>query len=181
MFKFTRNGQLILELFFKDPESSFYTRQIARLLNKEPGVFQRDLIKLVKDEILVSKKQGNNVFYSLNQNYFLLQELKDIFKKTVGIEYQLKLLLSNFPAKIKKAFIYGSVAANKETASSDIDLLLVGTIDEPLLASKISDLERVLGREIHYVIMIPTEYQKKKSDGDSFLTNIENKPIINLI
>ncbi len=181
MFRFTKNGWLVLELFFKNPEKSLYTRQIGRLLNKEPGIFQRDLTKLAKDEILLSQKQGNNVYYNLNQNYFLFSELKNIFSKTTGIEAQLKKLLNSFPEKIKKAYVYGSVAIGKETSSSDIDLLLVGTVDEPLMASEISNLERTLGREIHYVIMLPEEYLKKKSGGDSFLNDIESKPIINLI
>ncbi|HPR91591.1 MAG TPA: nucleotidyltransferase domain-containing protein [Candidatus Paceibacterota bacterium] len=181
MFKFTKNEQLILDLFFKKPEESFYVRQMGRLLNKEPGVFERDLNRLLEEKILLSQKIGNNVFYSLNKNYFLLPELKNIFKKTVGIEYQIKSFVNTFPEKINKAFIYGSVAANKENSASDIDLFLVGNITEPLLSEKIHSLETTLGREIHYVLMSPEEYKHKKDARDSFLNNIENKPIISLI
>ncbi len=47
MLNFTKNQTLVLEIFFNQPERAFYLRELARLLGKQPGVFQKDINKLV--------------------------------------------------------------------------------------------------------------------------------------
>jgi predicted nucleotidyltransferase len=177
---FTKNQRLILEIFFNHSDEAFYLRQIARLLNKKPGVFQRDINNLVDDGIIESYYQGNNRFFKINKNYPLYQELKSIFLKTSGVQAELLKVLKGIKG-IKQAFIYGSFARGEEKKDSDIDLFLIGTVDEKVLIEKLTKLETKFTREINYSLIGETEYKKKLKNKDSFLLNILKQSKIDLI
>ena len=168
---FTKNQSLILEIFFNHSEDSYYLRQISRFLNKEPGVFQRDINNLVKDGILESYYQGNNRFFKINKNYPLYKDFKNIFFKTIGARGELEKILKNTKG-IKEAFIYGSFARREEKKQSDIDLCIIGSINENSLIKKLTQLEKKINREINYILLSEKEYKDKLKNKNSFLENI---------
>jgi predicted nucleotidyltransferase len=177
---FTKKQVQILEIFFNNPEKSFYLRQLARMLRVEPGVFQKDINKLVKNALLTSEFQANSRFFKLNKNYPLYQEIKNVFFKTVGAEGRLKRLFSQLK-KIEFAFIFGSYAEGKEDSLSDIDIMIIGNINEKDFISELIKIEEQLDREINYHIYTKQDLQKKIKDKNSFIKNIINKPKIFLI
>jgi len=180
VLKFTKNQILILEIFFNDPEKSYYLRELARMIGKQPGVFQRDIKRLAEDGILVSEYKANSLFFKLNKNHHLYKEYKSIFFKTLGARGKLKDILREIK-NIKSAFIFGSFAKGKEDSYSDIDLMIIGKPDEDELISKISKLESKIGREINYHIFSSSDWKKKIQEKDSFLENILGQPKMFLI
>lgn len=178
--KFTKNQSLILEIFFNHPEKSYYLRELGRFLDKEPGIFQKDINQLVEKGILISEYRANSRFFKLNKFHPLYSEFKAIFFKTLGAQGQLEKILKKIK-NIKIAFIFGSFAQEKEDFYSDIDLMIIGNPDEDLLISAISQLERRLDREINYHIFASKDWKKKIQEKDSFLENIISQPKIFLI
>jgi len=180
MFDFLKNGRAeILELFFKNPDREFYFREIAASLNKEPGAIQNYVNSLVDQNILQDERKGNMRFFKLNKNHPLYDDIKSIISKTVGLEYKLKELVSVLP-KLEYAFIFGSIAKGKEYGDSDIDLLLIGEVDQNFLVEKISKLQSELSREINYQVYTKAEVVKKLAEKNEFFLNIFSEPIINL-
>lgn len=172
MFNFLKNGTgQLLQVFFQDPERKLYIRELGKLLNKEPGYFQRILNNLVEEGLLIDEREANLRYFKLNKEYPLYEELKQIISKTLGIELKLKEL-SNELEKIKYAFIFGSIAANKENGYSDIDLMLIGNVDQEFLTEKISKLEKELGRIINYHIYHKAEIAKKLKEKNDFIVKI---------
>lgn len=180
MFDFLKNekGQ-ILNLFFQDPDKEYYMREIARILDKEPGHFQAYLNSLVKDGILKDEKKGPLRYFSLNKAHPLYDELKTMVSKTLGIESKLKKIVNEFD-KIESAFIYGSIARNTENSFSDIDLILIGEANEDLLLALLSGAESELKREINYQIYSKKEFKQKLKNKNEFLTKVlkESKIIL---
>lgn len=178
MLDFLKNGKgKILALFFKDPNKEYYLREIAKILGQEPGYFQGYLKSLVSDEILLDERRANLRYFRLNKNHPLYEELKAIVSKTLGLEYKMKELVGGFDG-IQHAFIFGSVAKNTEISGSDIDLMLVGEVDEDLLITKIDVLEDELKREINYHIYRAGEFKEKLEKNSDFLTKILDEPKI---
>ncbi len=177
---FTKNQNLILKTLFDNPEKSYYLRELGRTINKEPGVFQRDINKLVERNILTSEYKGKSRFFKLNKNHSLYKELKSIFFKTLGAEGKLRELLESFRS-IKAAFIFGSYAQEREDSFSDIDLMIIGRLDEDHLITEISKLEKKLDREINYHIFSPDDWKNKVQEKDPFIKNIIAKEKIFLI
>jgi predicted nucleotidyltransferase len=177
---FTKNQTLILELFFGDSGKEYYLREIGRILGKEPGVFQKDINKLVESGILLSKFQANSRFFELNKKYPLYKELKSIFFKTLGAEGRLKEILKDIK-NIDVAFIFGSYAKNKEDSFSDIDLMIMGDPDEDFFIGEISKLEKRINREINYHIFSKKDLKNKIKKKNSFIKGILSGPKIFLI
>ena len=180
MLNFLKNGGgEILKLFFRDQEKEYYFREIAKKLNKEPSHDQKYLDKLVEDKILLDERRGNMRFFRLNKEYPLYEEIKSIISKTIGLENELKELVDKLD-NVECAFIFGSVAKGTENSNSDVDLMLVGNINQDSLTTAISSLEGKIAREINYHIYSSQEIVKKIEEHDGFMTNIFLSPIIKL-
>ena len=61
--------QEILNFFQARPGESFYLRELARRLSTDPGNLSRLLKDLVKQKQLVSKRKGNQVYFSLSKEF----------------------------------------------------------------------------------------------------------------
>ncbi len=80
-------------------------------------------------------------------------------------------VLINFKG-ITQAFIYGSFAKGEEREDSDIDLLIIGKINEDKLIDKLNKLEKKLQREINYTLYSKDEFEEKREKGNSFILDI---------
>ena len=140
----------LLGFYFLHEDESLYVNELVRRL----GLDKRNLIKklkeLEKEGIFISKMMGNLKYYSLNKRYPLYKEYKSIVLKTIGLEQKLKDALTNIKG-IKKAYIYGSYAEDKMDVSSDIDIIVMGNQDTILIQKKISQLQKLLDREINVI------------------------------
>jgi predicted nucleotidyltransferase len=174
----TKNQNLILGILFNTPEKAYYLNELARKMGKQPGVFQRDINKLTEGEILESFFDGNRRFFRLNKKYPLYKEMQSIFFKTTGIEGSLRDAIKKIKG-VERAFIYGSYAQGKERPASDVDVFIIGRIDENILIDGISKLEDKLSREINYTLMTKEEFEEKEKIN-SFVKNVLSNKIIEL-
>jgi len=170
----------LLVLFFTNPQKKYYLRELERLLGFSAGSIRRELLKFANDNLFKTERTGNLLYYSLNKDHPLFDELKSIISKTAGVEYSLRNKLSKIN-KIKTALIFGSFAAKKESKKSDIDLMIIGEPDITKLNYIISLLENKLKREINPVVYSFEEYQLKKKENSQFILDILKKPKILLI
>lgn len=165
--------------FFANSGVSLYVREIAQILNIDAGNLSKELSRLERMGAFTSKTRGNQKYYRINKAYPLYSELRSIVFKTIGIEGGLRSILNGLEG-ISCAFIYGSFAEGKEHPESDIDLLVVGKIDEDKLITRIDAFEKELGREINYNIYPPLEFKRRIEKNDSFITNVVKRKKIML-
>lgn len=170
----------LLVLFFTNISQNYYLREIQRRFGYSAGSIRRELLKLKQDDLLITQRVGNLLYYSLNTRHSLFKELQSIIAKTVGIEGGIRDSLSQIK-NIKAAFIYGSFAAKRETGMSDIDLMIVGEPDTTRLNGVIAELERRLNREINTTVYSASEYRKKKNLKAGFIQDLLKNPKIILV
>ena len=170
--------KLFVYLFAHETES-FYVRQIAALIDADPGNLSRELRKLAEEGVLSFSLKGKEKFYTLNKIYPLYKQFKEIISKSAGIESTLKNLISGYNG-ITLAFIYGSFAKGREDKASDIDLLIVGTISRDDFIRKIRRLESELNREINFTIYSKDEFAQKRKSRGSFLDVVLKDKVIML-
>ena len=171
----SRLRQKILSYYFTNPTNQLYVRQLASILREDPGNLSKELCKLENEGVFIAETKGNQKHFYLNKRYPLYNELKSILFKTVGVEGRLKDIIGKMKG-VQLSFIYGSYAANKENASSDVDLLIVGNPNEDELLERIESAEQSLGREINYNIYPAKEFKEKRKKRDNFITNILKRP-----
>ncbi len=121
--------------------------------------------------LLISEKQGNLKYYSINENFFLYPELKAIIFKTTGVQGLLKEALERLEG-IETAFIYGTYATGKESESSDVDIMIIGKPDLTEINEVISNLEEKLNREINYMCFDQEEFKERRKAGDAFINEV---------
>jgi len=167
----------ILKLFFQNPDKEYYLREIAKILGREPGFFQKVINDLVKEGILKDERRADLRYFKLNKDYPIYEEIKKIISKTVGLEAKIKEIVNNLKG-VEGAFIFGSFAKNRESSSSDIDLMLIGKIDQDYLMNKINKVEEELKREINYHLYSKDEIIKQLKNNNDFLIKVFNEPKI---
>lgn len=169
--------QKLLSYFFANLQANLYLREVSAILNEDAGNLSKELVRLEKAGIFVSNSRGKQKYFSLNKNYVLFKELKSVVSKTIGVEASLREIMDS-DSGIKTAFVYGSFAQNKETSSSDIDLLLIGKPQESKLMKKIDNLENSLGREINFTVYSEKDFANCIKSKNSFILNLIKRPKI---
>ena len=169
---FGRTRGAILALLYGKADQSFYTRQIAREVDGSVGAVQRELENLSKVELIVRSSVGSQVFYQANRDAPIFREMHALVNKTIGVFSVLWSALHPSAKRILVAFVYGSVARAEETAQSDVDLMLVGkaTLDEVL--SRLSTVEKSIGRPINPTVYSLLEFKSKLASGNHFLNAV---------
>ncbi|MDD5568259.1 MAG: nucleotidyltransferase domain-containing protein [Candidatus Omnitrophica bacterium] len=137
----------LFKLYFTNPEAEYYLRELERVLDIPVSMLRKELVRLEQEGVFLSHKKGILLYYSLNKSYPLFSELKSIVFKTVGIEGALKQALVKIRG-VELAFIYGSFAKKSENAASDIDLFIMGDIDEDHLVREIKRAEKGLKEKL---------------------------------
>ena len=163
------------------PDESFYVREIGRLTGVPTGPLHRELKALAESGLLARSVSGNQVRYQAARDCPIFPELAGIFRKTAGLADVLRESLSLLTDKIALAFVFGSVAQGKERPTSDIDLLVVGSVPfENVVEASHSARER-LGREVNPLVMSRDDFRAKQRGRDRFLSRVLKEPKIFVI
>ena len=161
----------ILKLFLTNPDTEFYVREISRRSGEPLNAVRRELGYLEKAGLVRSRNAGNLKYYAVVKEFPFYQELKKIIYATVGLgDYLAEKLRES--SRIELAFIYGSVARDEEKAKSDVDLFVIGEIDEDELHTVVSEAQKEIGREINYSLMSKAEFRRRLKNGDSFVKRV---------
>ncbi len=179
---FSGTQQRVLGLLFGQPERSFYATELISLAGVGSGAVQRELTRLTQSGLVTVKPLGNQKHYQANPASPIYAELCGVVRKTVGLAEPLRSALVSLAPHIKAAFVYGSIAKKEDTASSDIDLMLLSdtlTFADVILALQAATEE--LGREVNPNIYTPQDFAKRLNDGGSFVSRVMAQPKIWLI
>jgi len=170
----------VLSLFMLNAGSEYYLREIAQRTGLAVRSVQRAVEDLCEIQILEREKRGNSIYFRLNAQNPIVADLKGVFLKTVGLGDLLRDALSE-NTQIDAAFVYGSIAKGEETATSDIDLALIGEVPPAELSELLSDLEERTGREINATAFTREEWRERIATGDHFAMTLLREPKYMLI
>jgi len=170
----------LLSKLVMNPDKSFYIRELSKDLGVPYGMLYKEEKNLVSLGILREERRGKIVLVSANKALPYFAELKGLMTKTVGLADLVRDELSGLKG-IRHALIYGSFASGEETESSDIDLLIVGSVNEEEILKAISRAEEKSGREINYILWSEREFRKRAKGGHHLLADIASKPVIMLV
>jgi predicted nucleotidyltransferase len=171
----------ILGLLLLRPDESFYVREIARLTGVPAGSLHRELRLLTDTSLLTRSVTGSQVRYQADRSCPIYEELAGIFRKTAGLADVLREALARFGKKVVLSFIFGSVAQGKERVTSDVDLLVVGSVPFTAIVEACHGLRERLGREVNPVVMTAAAFRTKYAEGDRFVTRLVKEPKIFLM
>ena len=174
--------QAVLRLLFGHPDRHFYQRQIIRSLGLGSGAIQRELERLVAAGVLIRTIEGRQTYFQANGACPVFEELRGLIRKTFGVAEVMRRGLARLAGKVQLAFIYGSVAAGRETGASDIDVMVVGErVSMHDVVSALAEAQRELAREINPSVYRTGEFCRRLAQGQHFLSSVASRPKIFLI
>jgi predicted nucleotidyltransferase len=172
--------QKLLRYYFTNPASTHYVRELARILEVDATNLSKELSRLAAEGLFVSEPRGKHTYFRLNRQYRLYNEIRGIVSKTFGVTDTLAKSLKQLSG-IEKAYLYGSFAQDRQDATSDVDVLVVGNPVPLDLAAAVQRLESTLGRDVNYVVMSAGEFNRRMRKHDPFLADIWRNPKIELV
>lgn len=160
-------------MFFAQPERKYTIKELIELAHSGSGAVQREVERLALANLLTIERVGRQKFYKTNQTAPIFHEMSQLILKTSGIPNQIRAALSKIAAEIELAMIYGSIAKKSDTASSDIDLLVVSdTIDLAKLYEALAPVENAIGRPISPTLYTSSELRERLGKKNAFLSKV---------
>ena len=179
---FTTSQQRVLALLFGQPERSFFTKELIDLARGGRGAVQRELMRLQESGLITQSAVGNQKHYRANKQSPIFAELHGIVTKVFGPSDRLRAALAPLEPEIDLALLYGSSAKNRDTAQSDIDVLVVSdslTLEQ--LYTALEGAEAQLGRTISPTLYTRGEFSKRIHQANPFVTKVLKGETIALI
>lgn len=166
----------LLQLFYGNPNRSFYVREITRKIDEQINSVRRELANLLNIGIISSETTNNRLYYEVNQKYEYYKALSEIFsgkpspstampaseEETADDEFK-KL------GNVELIIMTGQFTRDERSGA---DLLIVGDINQTQAAKYISDLEKKEGKEIRYVVMPVSEFEYRSKLNDRFIISV---------
>jgi len=176
----SKTRQRLLAYYVGNPTARLHLRHLAERLNVDPSNLSKELARLEREGLFRSEVSGRQKYFQLNREYPLFAEVRSIVSKTIGAPSVLAQCLKKIEG-IEEAYLYGSFANNQQDARSDIDVLVIGTPPEQVLAEAIRKIEEQLGREVNYTVLTRREFDSRRTRKDAFLENVWHNKRVPLI
>jgi predicted nucleotidyltransferase len=179
---FTKAQQRVLGVIFGNPGRSFYVNEIIALADCGAGAVHRELTRLAGAALVTVTRVGNQKHYQANTEASVYEELRGLVLKTCGLADVISAALAPVSSSITVAFIYGSVAKGLDTASSDIDLMVISeSLTYADLFSALEDAAVTLNRPVNPTVYNRKELSKRLQDGNAFVERVLSQPKLWLI
>lgn len=165
----------LLQLFYSNPNRSFYVREITRKIDEQINSVRRELSNLLAIGIITSDNTNNKLYYEVNQKFEYYDPLREIFgggvtaKKPVegdtAEDDDLRAV-----GQIDLA-VYTGQFTRDETAG--VDLLVVGQVNSNALQKYVDNLEAKENKSIRYAVMSLPDFTYRQQIRDRFATAIQ--------
>jgi predicted nucleotidyltransferase len=169
---FGKARRTLLAVLYSRPDESFYLRQLVRMTGAGQGAVQRELKQLSEAGIITESRQGRMVYFMANRDCPIYEELHRLMTKTAGLADVIRESLVPLSSRIDFAFIYGSQASFTAGSGSDVDLMIVGDVEDLALHRTIAEAEGRLNRPINYTLLTPKEFDRRRKEKVGFLSRV---------
>jgi hypothetical protein len=164
----------LLQLFYSNPNRSFYVREITRKIDEQINSVRRELSNLLNVGIISSENTNNKLYYEVNKSFQYYEPLSQIFGDpqavsdgdvTEGTSTAGLKSLGN----VQLALYTGQFTRDER---SGVDFVIVGDINQTQLNKYVSELEKKEGKSIRYAVMSEDEFTYRRQINDRFLAGV---------
>lgn len=170
----------LLQLFFREPEKTFYLRELARLTDTQLNAIRREIANLERLGLIMSVPAAiaesetpvteRHKYYRLNREAVLFPEIEALLLKSQLLEEQEFIE----QLKTKTGVVRLMVLTGLFTGAPDVstDLLLVGSLKPLIVARLIKEYETSTGKVVRYTMFTEREFRERREIGDKFLYSV---------
>ena len=166
----------LLQLFFSNPNRSFYVREITRKIDEQINSVRRELSNLLSIGIITSETTNNRLYYEVNQKYELYAPLAQIFGGVAVAAASASEEDGDIaPVDLKPlghvelVLLTGQFTRDER---SGVDFLVIGDINQTQLSKYVAEMEAKEGKEVRYATMTSKEFTYRRQINDRFLSKV---------
>ncbi len=147
----------ILVKLFLNPGVRAYLRSLAKEFDVSPNAVRTELNNLREHKVLVSERDGRNVYFRANTDHPLFPELSSMVRKITGIDDLVKSVVDRL-GDLEAAYLVGDYARGADTGI--IDVVLVGNVDKVQLDDFVAKTEAYIERKIRSLVLTKDEFER---------------------
>lgn len=184
----------LLQLFYQNPNRSFYVREITRKIDEQINSVRRELANLLSIGLIKSDTNNNRLYYEVNQTFNHYQALASIFgnkkfkpaKKTIVSEQPMTETVETPEATVVEAedpfakelsragnvrlAVYTGQYTRDETVG--VDIVVIGDVNHAAVDNLIAEQEKAEKKALRYSIFTVDEYLYRKQVNDKFVVKL---------
>ena len=153
----SRTRVQILVRLLLNPGIRAHLRGLATEFGVSPNGVRTELNNLGKHKVLISERDGRNVFYHANTKHPLFPELSSMVRKITGIDELVKSVVDRL-GNLDAAYLIGDYARGADTGI--IDVVLVGDINRGQLDDFVAKTEAYIDRKIRSLVLTQEEFER---------------------
>ena len=166
----------LLQLFYSNPNRSFFVREITRKIDEQINSVRRELSNLLSIGIITSDNTNNKLYYEVNQKYEYYPPLKEIFGG--GVKKTRKVAVEDGEPEETGLKAVGHIDLAVYTGqftrdeSAGVDFLVVGEVNPNALQKYVNELEAQENKTIRYAVMSLKDFRYRQQIHDRFAVSI---------
>lgn len=169
-----------LRYFLLNPTRPLHLRGAVREFKEEINAVRRELMRLEHVKILETESKGNRKIFRLNILHPFVTQLMGLFHQTYGLGGEI-ISLQKRIGEIQFAVFTSAFTQGTYIGDQKIDLVLIGVLDMSIVEKVIAEYELKTGREVHYTVMRPSEFELRKRRKDQFIVDLLVQEMVMLI
>lgn len=163
----------LLQLFYSNPNRSFYVREITRKIDEQINSVRRELSNLLNIGIISSENTNNKLYYEVNKSFQFYEPLSQIFGTPDAVSAADTVNESTAALKslgnVELALYTGQFTRDDK---SGVDFVIVGDVNPTQVSKYVADLESKEGKSIRYTVMTRDEFVYRRQVNDRFLLTL---------
>lgn len=161
----------LLITFLSSPEEEFFIRELTRKLDEQINSIRRELNNLKKIGLLKSRSKFRKKYYSVNEDFPILEELRGIIHKSTDPRKELAKKMQ----KLGEIFliIFSGMLVDKK--GKTLDLLVIGNVSKEDLSDFLS-AEIKDGKLARFGILSKDDFLYRLRLNDKFIIDMIKDP-----
>lgn len=167
----------LLQLFYSNPNRSFFVREITRKIDEQINSVRRELSNLLAIGIITSDNTNNKLYYEVNQKFEYYEPLRQMFGGGVkpaavaddAAEDTTEETGLRAVGNVQLAVYTGQFTRDER---SGVDILIVGEVNPNALQKYVDELEAQEKKSLRYAVMSLDDFLYRQQIRDRFATAI---------
>ncbi|CAJ35119.1 nucleotidyltransferase domain-containing protein [Methanocella arvoryzae] len=163
----SKNCMHIIRQFLYRPDIEKYQAEVVKDSGLSYVTATRCLNTLVLGDFLHESWKGGLKIYKLKSDSPVVKHLKKFFN--VAAVYE---AVKHFSGQGFELYLYGSAARGEDTEDSDIDIIIIGKIDNRALVEISDGIARDMNRRVNPMVKTPIEFADLSRTNTAFYESI---------
>ncbi len=171
-------GWKVLAHFLVHPGTSFYIKELSRLLGISPASASAAVKAFHRDGLLLKEEKGQTHLYCLDPEHPVVPPLREAYGRALVLSTRPGERFLEKDSGIISLALYGSFADGTFDEESDVDLLAVTSGEREAFLEPIRGMEEGLGREVSLTVLRLDQWRVLAKKEDAFYRRVTENHVV---